>query len=135
MRNYHHKHDSARQLVAIQVTSANAGDIAEWCGGREIEGSAAIEVPTQGGASSVIASEGDYVVLDSDHVFHVRSEQIFESKYARSDTQDEELDFSHVEALPVEEDTDYRWVADEKGFIPLNPDELSGETEDEDRLQ
>lgn len=136
-RHYEHKYDMTRQLVAVQITAENVGEIAEWTNGRELEGATpAVEISVQGGASSVVAVQDDYVILDSNHEFHVRSPQIFEAKYRPTDSQDEELDFD-TSADAGQED-DYSWgnvESDEKGYIPSTPDELSGETEDADRRQ
>lgn len=142
MRNYQHKFDAARQLVAVQVTPNNASEIAEWCGGRELEGGVtAIEVPVQGGASSVIASEDDYVVLDTTHEFHVRSPQIFEAKYRQSENQDSAFDFTddrqEMKTWPDDHLNNEGYIeSDEKGFISPSEDDVSGETDgDADRLQ
>jgi hypothetical protein len=153
MRNYQHKHEAARQLVAIQVTERNASEIAEWCSGREVDSTTAtIEVPVQGGASTVLASEGDYVLQDSNHDFHVRSKQVFEAKYTPTSTQDQEIDFEVLDSKMGDElnqidfaeqkiwpddhlNNDGYIESDEKGYIPSTPDELEEDQDEDARLQ
>ena len=131
MRNYQHKHDATRQVYASQLSARNADDLADWCGGRVLDGStAAVEVPTQGGASSVVAVEGDYLVADDNAEFFVRSSQIFEAKYELSDNQDDEIDFELPDADEGQDDA-HGHRFNESDWS----ENASGETESEDRRQ
>lgn len=120
-KNYEHKFDSKRKLVAAKVTEQNQDLLAEWYD------SALDETP----------NVGDYVVLDSEGVFHVRPASVFEAKYVESDDQNQAFDFDETpmedeHVRPIEDQNDYTWQAegvesDEKGFIPSTPDELNAE--------
>ena len=76
-------------VEAVKLTADNVAVVAGWCGGRQVSEIdmfdkntvfVAINIPTLNGVER--ASEGQYVLKDSDGVVSVMCSEEFEHKYA-----------------------------------------------------
>lgn len=87
-----YSHKIFHDVVAVQLTRANAQEIAEWCGGspylvphvsRHPAKSEVYVMVPNGKHSPTKANMGDYVVTPDGKNFTVKDANIFESRYEK----------------------------------------------------